>query len=165
MARPPKHKTKPTIDPILADLLGVPAPPKPEPEPLDELNPFEAAFVANMAKGLTGAKAVMAAGWTGARTSAALVARRTLKKPAVAGAIDALKCELVKNAQYSFDDFIQEMDKAIEFATVTKNATARVRAIELKGKASGHLVDRIDSRNVNAGFQVRIGGIGDTPDG
>ena len=52
-----------------------------------------------------------------------------------------------------------ELDAAVAFAIKTENATAYVRAVELKGKASGHIVDRVDQRNVTAGFQIQIAGV------
>lgn len=127
---------------------------------LAKLPTKKAAFVLNVAAGMLPADALLKAGWDQKRTVAGSTASRLLREDeAVKDAVAAIKADMAKRAEYDFDKFIMEMNEAMEFAKLTKNATALVRAIELKGKASGHIVERVDQRNVNAGFSIQIAGV------
>ena len=126
---------------------------------LSVLTPQHAAFVTALAGGAKPVDAYMSAGYSANRQTASKSAYRLMADPAVAHALTMLKADLAKRAAYDFDAFIAELDKAVAFAIETSNATAYVRAVELKGKASGHIVDRVDQRNVNAGFQIQIAGV------
>lgn len=81
--------------------------------------------------------------------------RKLLKTPQVVAALAAVRAEMAKRAEYSMDRFVSEIDEAAEFAIKTENATALVRARELKAKALGLLVERIDAR-VAIGFSVAL---------
>jgi hypothetical protein len=81
--------------------------------------------------------------------------RRLLKTPAVVAALKGVRAEMARRAEYGMDRFITEIDEAAEFAIKTENATALVRARELKAKALGLLVERIDAR-VAVGFSVAL---------
>lgn len=127
---------------------------------LAKLPTKKAAFVLNVAAGMLPADALLKAGWDQKRTVAGSTASRLLREDeAVKDAVAAIKADMAKRAEYDFDKFIAEMNEAMDFAKTTKNATALVRAIELKGKASGHIVERVDQRNVNAGFSIQIAGV------
>ena len=126
---------------------------------LSALTPQHVTFITAVAGGAKPGDAYAAAGYTASRKNAASGAYRLLSDPEVSNALNFLKADLAKRAAYDFDAFIQELDAAIAFAKKTENATAYVRAVELKGKASGHIIDRVDQRNVNAGFQVQISGV------
>lgn len=127
---------------------------------LDRLPTKKAAFVLNIAAGMPPIDALLKAGWVTSRATAASTASRMLREDAaVKDAVSAIKADLAFRSEYSFDAFMDEMDAAMVFAKNTKNATALVRAIELKGKASGHIVDRVDQRNSNVGFSIRIAGV------
>lgn len=160
-------------NPDPADLLGDP-PGKPPVEEasalapqsaevqqaLAKLAPKKAQFVLNVCAGMVPADALMRAGWECTRAVATSTAGRLLREDdAVKDAIAVIKADMAKRAEYDFQKFMAEMDDAMTFARDTKNATALVRAIELKGKASGHIVERVDQRNVNAGFQIQIEGV------
>lgn len=82
------------------------------------------------------------------------------KVPHVMAELERRRKELAKKADYDFDKCHKELGEAIEFATATNNATARVRAIELRAKLSGILVERQDTRNVSS-FNLHINGIDD----
>ena len=159
-------KKKESID----DLLGTAPAPAPLPlstvsysaevlQALAELTPQHVAFVTSVAGGAKPADAYMSAGYSANRQTASKSAYRLLADPAVDHALTMLKADLAKRAAYDFDAFIAELDAAVAFAIKTENATAYVRAVELKGKASGHIVDRVDQRNVTAGFQIQIAGV------
>jgi hypothetical protein len=127
---------------------------------LAKLPTKKAAFVLNVAAGMIPADALLEAGWQMKRTVAGSTASRLLREDeAVKDAVAAIKADMAKRAEYDFAKFMVEMNEAMQFAKDTKNATALVRAIELKGKASGHIVDRVDSRVQTAGFSLVVEGV------
>jgi phage terminase small subunit len=129
---------------------------------LAKLNPRKAQFVLNVISGLNQTEALIQAGWKCSRKVANSTASHLLREDEdVRAAMDILRLDMVKRAEYSFDKFMNELNDSIAFARATKNATALVRAVELKGKASGHIVDRVDTRNLNAGFSINIRGVDD----
>ena len=158
-------KKKESIDDLLADPppKNVPAPSQHSAEvqqALAALPTKKAKFVLNVAAGMVPADALVEAGWECSRKTATSTAGRLLREDEqVKDALNIIKADLALRAEYSFNSFIAEMDSAMEFARETKNATALVRAIELKGKASGHIDERVDQRNMNAGFQLMVTGV------
>jgi hypothetical protein len=80
----------------------------------------------------------------------------------VIDAIDAARKKVMVKAAYGLEAFIDELDDGAAFARETGNATALARFRELKGKAHGLLVEKIDQR-VSSGLQIRIAGIDDEP--
>jgi hypothetical protein len=129
-------------------------------EALGKLNPKKAAFVMNLASGENQTDALLHAGWKCARKTATSTAARILREDQdVQNALQLIRGDLAKRAAYNFDKFMNELDKAIDFAINTKNATAYVRAVELKGKSSGHLVERVDQRVAQAGYALVIQGV------
>ncbi len=95
--------------------------------------------------------AYQAAGYTGKQ-----LGRKLSRRPAVAEAIRVVRVELARRATYTLDKLIVDLDAAADFAVQTENATALVRARELKGKALGLLVDRIDARVQQVPFRIEI---------
>lgn len=130
-------------------------------EALAQLSPEKAAFVLAVCSGSSPADALFSTGWTGKRTTATSTAGRWLREDeAVKDAIAVIKADMAKRAEYDFNKFIAELDEAIAFAIKTENATAYVRAVELKGKASGHIVDKVDQRfAAGGGFSLVIAGV------
>lgn len=127
---------------------------------LAQLPTKKAAFVLNVAAGMTPTDAVLKAGWSMKRTVAGSTASRMLREDeAVKDAIAVIKADMAKRAEYNFDKFMAEMNEAAQFAKDTKNATALVRAVELKGKASGHIVERVDQRTQTTGFSLVVAGV------
>lgn len=90
--------------------------------------------------------------------------RKLLKTPQVAAALKAVRAEMAKRAEYGMDQLIGELNDAAAFAIETENATALVRARELKAKALGLLVDRMDLRMQMVPFRIVINGIDDVPE-
>ena len=140
--------------------------------------PTAAAITPAEIEALTGLKRV---GWqkfviayvrTGNRTAAAIEAGYAPKRadnagyrlrhtPAIDKAIQAVRRALAERSQYSLDKLVKELDEAAEFARATENAAALVRARELKGKAMGLIVDRLDARVQAVPFRIAISGIDD----
>jgi hypothetical protein len=85
---------------------------------------------------------------------------RLLRRPAVAAAIAAARKTVQTKAEYGLEAFIEELDDGAAFARETGNATALARFRELKGKAHGLLIEKIDQR-VSSGFRICIAGIDD----
>jgi hypothetical protein len=75
------------------------------------------------------------------------------KVPAVIAAIDSARRAVAVKAEYNLESAMTAMDNAALFARETGNATALVRAEELKAKLAGLMVDRVDARQVGA-FQL-----------
>jgi len=71
---------------------------------------------------------------------------------------------MARRAEYGMDQLIGELNEAADFAVKTENATALVRARELKAKALGLLVDRMDMRIQQIPFKIVINGIDDAPE-
>jgi hypothetical protein len=82
--------------------------------------------------------------------------RRLLRQPEVAAALKAVRAEMARRAEYGQDQLIAELDEAAEFAIKTENATALVRAREMKGKVLGLLMDRVDMRVQQIPFRIEI---------
>ena len=124
------------------------------------LNPKKAKFVLNICQGMKPIDAYLDAGWNGSRKIASAGANRLMKNDeSVIDAIAVVKADYARTSKYSFEKFMGEMNEAMEFAKATKNATALVRAIELKGKANGHVVEKLDSRVHTTGFQLVVSGV------
>jgi hypothetical protein len=119
-------------------------------------------FVAAVASGATVAAAVTGAGYT-CRAPRQYGEKLLARKPEVAAALATVRAELAKRAQYGMDKLIADLDSAMEFARHTENANALARCLELKGKALGLLVDRMDLRVQQIPFSIVIAGIEDRP--
>ena len=129
-------------------------------EAIAKLSPQKSRFITNMAGGLDAKNAMLQSGWRGTGDSAASAACRLLKEDVeVKGALDLLRGELVTKAGYDHAAFMTELDETIAFARETKNATAMARAVELRGKANGHLIEKTENKNINAGFSLTISGL------
>jgi Terminase small subunit len=114
---------------------------------LVQLSQRNAIFVRNIVSGKTAIESYMAiAGTTRNRESAAVQATRLLKRPEIAEAIQQGRKEAAADAQYELKDLVEELNSVANFAKETKNATAYARAVELKAKALGLLIDRQDIR-------------------
>lgn len=68
--------------------------------------------------------------------------------------------KLKKATQYDLQAAIRELDEAIIFARETENANALVKALELKMKGHGLLIEKHDVRTF-AAFSIKISGIDD----
>ena len=117
----------------------------------------DAAFVTALCGGISQAAAYRQAhpGSPVASASAAGAARAA--DPKVAQAIAEVKDALAAAAEYGFVAFMAEMNAAIAFSRETRNATAMVRAVELKGKSTGHLSDKPPGGT--EGFTLVIAGL------
>jgi len=66
-------------------------------------------------------------------------------KPVMA-AIDQARRQMLEAAAYTAERAMSEAERALEFAEENKNAMAMVKAVELRAKLAGLLIERIDQR-------------------
>jgi phage terminase small subunit len=112
----------------------------------------QARFVDEYLKCGIGQRAAIAAGYS--PRSAHWQSRRLLNEnPGVMRAIAEGQAELRELAVVSSATMLAQFDEDRQFAIETKNATAAVRASELKAKLAGLMIERVDQRSVG---QLRV---------
>lgn len=87
---------------------------------------------------------------------------RLAKHPEVKKIIAETRLAIVEKVKYTAIEAMKEAEMTIQFARETENASAMVKAVELRSKLMGLLVDKIDLR-ASVGFKVAISGIDDEP--
>ena len=122
------------------------------------LTPKKEAFALEYIRTGAAKASAIAAGYSA--KSATSAAGRLLHDPHVKAFLDAARERSTAVAQYTATMAMRELEDAIAFAKQTKNATALTRAIELKMKQAGLLIDRSDVRMLG-GFKIEIAGIDD----
>lgn len=127
-----------------------------------KLNVADAMFVSAVCSGKTQTEAYKLAHPAVSESSASTNSSKTAALPHIAKALAEVRQALAANVAYDFNAFMAEMDRAIAFAHATRNATAMVRAVELKGKATGSLSDKPLGQPGN-GFTLNIIGVESPP--
>ena len=128
-----------------------------------KLSIVDAAFVLNLASGLGAGEALARANPRLTEKSAKTMGAKKLRNsPELQTAVAAVKAAMAAKAQYDFAELMRELDDAMVFAKATRNATALVRAVELRGKASGNLADK-PAGGAGSGFTLNIVGL-DVPE-
>lgn len=122
-----------------------------------ELNPKQAKFVKEYVKTGNQMAAAKAAGYSGTNETASNI----VKGAAVKAALDKIREKAIVTAAYNADTAMKEAEEAIEFAKETKNANAYVKAVELRSKLKGLLIEKHQHQVAN--FSLKIGGIDDEP--
>lgn len=92
-----------------------------------------------------------------AKSSAGPMGAVYLKKPSVQEIIEKEAKELQKKTQHTILDAMKEAEEAMAFAKETENANAYVKAVELRAKLNGLLIEKHSHQM--AGFVVSVGGI------
>lgn len=124
------------------------------------LKPRERKFVEEYLKHGHSKQAALAAGFPERRAStwgSELVRHHTEVKAALAEA----RSKSVTAAAYNIQAAMSEADSAIQFARETENANAYVKAVELKSKLNGLLIEKHQHQVAN--FQLNVEGIHDIP--
>lgn len=129
------------------------------------LTPRQQAFVEAYARpstvngqgALNAAAAARAAGYSHRRADS--TAHQLLKIPKVAAAVAAIRAEVAERAGYTVERCMRELEKGMTFALSTENASAYVRAVELRGKLAGLIVDRMDARLLVGQFSITVEGL------
>jgi len=83
-------------------------------------------------------------------------AHRLLREPRIQAAVAAIRAEVAALAGYTVERCMVELEKGMSFALDTENASAYVRAVELRAKLAGILVDKLDARLLVGSFEIHI---------
>lgn len=119
-------------------------------------------FVSGILEGKNGAEAAIAAGYCPSNPGHAKHRAYDLlhNDPWVIAELDKRREAMRRANAITVDSMFQQLDEDRAFAIETSNATAAVRASELKAKLAGLLVERRDTRMVG-GFNISIQGLSD----
>lgn len=117
------------------------------------LNPQQAKFVAEYLRHSNGTAAAKSAGYTSPTQASVTL----LKNPAVKEALDKPRKALEAEGLYNLKAAMKECEDAMAFAKETENANAYTKAVELRAKLNGLMVEKHDMRTV--GFHVSVDGI------
>jgi len=120
------------------------------------LDPRRAAFLIEFVKHGNGKRAALDAGYSS--QSSGTYGTSLAKDPRLAAAVEEVRERVMAKAEYTCEVAMKEAQAALDFAEETGNANAYVKAVELRSKLMGLLVEKIDLRQA-IGFQIRIGGL------
>lgn len=95
------------------------------------------------------------------RKSAHCAGAQLAKEPIVASAVLEGKKLAMEKVGYTVERAMTEAQEAIDFAKITENANAYVKAVELRAKLSG-LLEQKNPLGLAAGFQVLMVGVRDS---
>lgn len=116
---------------------------------MKQLTTRDAKFVAAFLEGNTAGDSARIAGFKCTnQKSFNAVGKRALRRPIVKAAIDASHQEIAKAGEVTAVSMLQEASDAADFAKAKGNPMAYVKAVELRAKLSGLLIDRVDQRSV-----------------
>ena len=113
-----------------------------------KLTPKQKAFVREYkANGGNGTQAAISAGYS--EDSARAISCENLTKPYIQEAIAQEEKKMQEKYEYTIDDMVKELDDVKIKADAEQNRQAQIRAIELKGKAFGLFVDKVENNIIN----------------
>jgi phage terminase small subunit len=124
--------------------------------PQKPLNPAHAKFVAEYLKDGNASRAAEAIGYSPKNPRQG--GYKLLQLPEIQAAIDETRKKIQAKAGYNLERAMTEAEEAIEFARQTDNANAYVKAVELRSKLNGLLVEKVDVRQ--SGFVLNIAAFG-----
>lgn len=119
----------------------------------EKLNPRHAKLVEERMKGKTVEDAAQAAGIS--RTHGSRILNNS---PAAKKAMETAQKAVQAKINYGLETAMNEAKDAIEFAKRTDNANAYVKAVELRSKLNGLLVEKHDVRQVGFSLVIQRGG-------
>ncbi|MCM3901640.1 MAG: terminase small subunit [Pyrinomonadaceae bacterium] len=111
-----------------------------------ELNDRQQRFVEFVARGLSAQEAASKAGFA---PSTARKASRLLRHSLVAPAIAQIRAEARKQSCYSVVEAMKEAEECLRFSKEHKQCMAYVRAVELRSRLSGLLIDKVEIVSVD----------------
>ena len=94
--------------------------------------------------GGNGTQAAIKAGYS--ENTAQEIASENLLKPIIKEALEKHEQKLQEKYEYTVDKMIQELESVRLNAAAENNRNAELRAIELKGKAFGLFVDKVEQK-------------------
>lgn len=113
-----------------------------------KLTPKQKAFVREYkANGGNGTQAAIKAGYS--ENTADVIATENLRKPSIKEALEKEEKKLQEKYEYTIDDMVRELDDVKMKADSEQNRQAQIKAIELKGKAFGLFVDKVENNIIN----------------
>jgi phage terminase small subunit len=113
-----------------------------------KLTPKQKAFVREYKKnGGNGTQAAIKAGYS--ENTADVIATENLRKPNIKEALAQEEKKLQKKYEYTIDDMVRELDDVKMKADAEQNRQAQIKAIELKGKAFGLFVEKVENNIIN----------------
>ena len=123
-----------------------------------KLTPKQKAFVREYKKnGGNGTQAAISAGYS--EDSARAISCENLTKPYIQEALKQEEKKLQEKYEYTIDDMVRELDDVKMKADAEQNRQAQIRAIELKGKAFGLFVDKVENNIINTSpIDIKITG-------
>lgn len=124
------------------------------------MKPRERKFVEEFLKHGHQTRAALAAGYAKSRAQSD-GSNLVRKNEEVKAALAEARNKSVAAASYNIQAAMEEADQAIQFARETENANAYVKAVELKSKLNGLLIEKHQHQVAN--FQLNVEGIHDVP--
>ena len=113
-----------------------------------KLTPKQKAFVREYkANGGNGTQAAIKAGYS--ENTADVIATENLRKPSIREALEKEEKKLQEKYEYTIDDMVRELDDVKMKADSEQNRQAQIKAIELKGKAFGLFVEKVENNIIN----------------
>lgn len=113
-----------------------------------KLTPKQKAFVREYKKnGGNGTQAAIKAGYS--ENTADVIATENLRKPSIKEALEKEEKKLQEKYEYTIDDMVRELDDVKMKADAEQNRQAQIKAIELKGKAFGLFVEKVENNIIN----------------
>jgi phage terminase small subunit len=113
-----------------------------------KLTPKQKAFVREYKKnGGNGTQAAINAGYS--EESARAISSENLTKPYIQEALKQEEKKLQEKYEYTIDDMVRELDDVKMKADSEQNRQAQIKAIELKGKAFGLFVEKVENNIIN----------------
>lgn len=119
------------------------------------LSPRQLAFCSHYVAGKSARDAARLAGYAAGYVRHA---DKLTSNPKIAAEIAKHRETLREKTGYDAAAMMAELNRTIEFAEKTGNANAMAKAVELKGKLHGLLIERLDQRSVGD-FVINISGI------
>lgn len=126
----------------------------------DHLSPKQIEFLKHYLATGNGMQSALKAGYAkgnASRTASLLINHN----PAFQKALKAAREEAIKDGSYNLKKAMAEADEAISFAKETENANAFVKAVELKAKLNGLLIEKHEL--IRVPLEINIMGIGARP--
>ena len=114
---------------------------KPMDDP-DDLTDRQRRYVQYVASGTPSRQAAELVGYS--KSFSKVIGHRLKNHPAVKQAMEAIRSEGMKAAVYDLATAMTEAEDVIEFAKQHKNSMAYMKAVELRSKLSGLLIDRVE---------------------
>lgn len=81
------------------------------------------------------------------------------KSKAMTAILEESRAKLVASTGYGAAQAMDEAQRAIEFAITTNNANAYVKAVELRARISGLMIEKVDIRGQLAPLSIQLSGV------